>query len=526
MATMTVNRETRRRGFSGRGKRAGLLGAAAVTAAAMTFGAAASPLAPEANAISADVTTTGPLLWLAAQLGLNSVDIPVSGIGTITVNLHWTESDSVNLYDAVNAAPFGTNLGLGAIRPSLVDALSGTALAPMLIAAGTGTTGAIEAYKALYASASGATPEGYTPLTPHSGAGSNITNLPLIMIRNLGTPNGGFYTRFGQLFELFGENPTSPEGGSTTSPKIAFNSMIANIGIAYDSFSDFPVTANIFSIANSLLQGAIPSNLLSGITLKGAGVSDIESNLIGLLSFSTPSTSYSSILPTDFALLEPLRLPARLINLALSALGVDFKVPTLLADALTPVTKILVNIGYTDVVTPEMIANDPETYGDYQPYDRTFLDAGGDGGAPVSWLSQNPLTPSEWAALPQDLIGALIDGFFGWLTPDTAAPAAPAAALTPQAAAVAPPVAASDEVAADVAPAAENSPLSDNAGDDSDASPIKLDNRAGGPGAAAKDHGKSSSAASDSAGASAKDSSGSSRGGLGSSKRAKAADAA
>jgi hypothetical protein len=520
---MTVDRGTRRRGLSGRGKRAALLGAAAVTAAAMTLGTAATPIAPDAHAIDANVTTTGPLLWLAGQLGLNSIDIPVAGIGTITVNLAWTDSNSVNLYDAINLAPFGTNLGLGAIRPSLVDALGGTPLAPMLIATGTGTTGAIEAYKAMYASASGMTPEGYTPLTPHEGAGSNITNLAMILVRNLGTPNGGFYTRFGKLFELFGDNPTSPQGGSTTSPKIAFNSMIANIGIAYDSFSDFPITANIFSIANSLLQGAIPSNLLSGITLEGASVDDIETNLVGLLSLSSPSTSYTSIVPTDFALLEPLRLPARLINLALSALGVDFKVPTLLADALTPVTKILVNIGYTDVVTPEDIANDPEQYGNYQPYDRTFQDANGTDGAPMTWLSQNPLTPSEWAAVPQDIVGALIDGFFGWLNPSTAAPAAPAApaaASAPKAAAVA----AADD-AADSAPAAEDNPLGDNAGADS-ASPIKPDNRAGAPDTAAKGHGKAASAAADSAGESAKGTSGPSRGGLGSSKRAKASDAA
>lgn len=498
------------------GKRAGLFGAAAVTAAGMALGTSMTPMASHASAattVPVDVITTGPLMWLAGQLGLDTFTIPytvpVIGEADIVVTLDWTDSNSVSVYDAVNAVPF-----VGSSRvPGLLSLLSGATIRPVVLATGTGTTGAIEAYKALLASGAGSTPEGYTPLTPHSAPGTNSTNLPMILLRNLGTPNGGFNARFAEIFELFGQNPVSPEGAKSTSPHLEVAAMLANIGIAYDSFSDFPITANIFSIANSLLQGAIPSNLLSGIELKGDSEQTILGNLVGIIN-GEPSTSYSYIVPTDFALLEPLRLPARLINLALEQLGIDFRMPTLLADALTPITKILVNIGYTDVVTPEMIANDPDTYGDYQPYDRTFSEAAGTDGSAVNWLSENPLTPSEWRDVPRDLVQALIDGFLGIFSGGSTSTAAPAAALAPKAAAAEASVAAEQEAAAP-APVSNDEPSGA-----ADASTTSAPAEAPASVVGSKNKLRTSSSAAPKASAGDKSSGGSSSRGVGGSKRA------
>lgn len=515
--TTIDDRKTQRMSLSSVGKRAGLFGAAAVTAAGMALGTSMTPMASYASAattVPVDIITTGPLMWLAGQLGLDTFTIPytvpIIGEADIVVTLDWTDSDSVSVYDAVNAIPF-----VGSNRiPGLFSIAGGSTIRPVVLATGTGTTGAIEAYKALLASGAGNTPDGYTPLTPHTAPGTNSTNLPMILLRNLGTPNGGFNARFADIFQLFGQNPVSPEGAKSTSPHLEFSAMLANIGIAYDSFSDFPITANIFSIANSLLQGAIPSNLLSGIDLKGDDEQTIVGNLIDIIN-GEPSTSYSYLVPNDFALLEPLRLPARLINLALEQLGVDFRMPTLLADALTPVTKILVNIGYTDVVTPEMIANDPETYGDYQPYDRTFQEAAGTDGQAVTWLSQNPLTPSEWRDVPRDLVQALIDGFLGIFNGGSTSTAAPAAALAPKPAAAVEAPAATENAA----PATNDAPAGGISDDSASATSAPADAPSSVTGSKNRDRTPSSAAPKASAGD--KDNAGSaSRGGLGGSKRA------
>jgi hypothetical protein len=76
--------------------------------------------------------------------------------------------------------------------------------------------------------------------------------------------------------------------------------------------------------------------------LAGATADDIKDNLEDLYLNHTPSTSYSTLDPTSLPLLEPLRLPARIINFVLEKFGVDFRVPTILADILEPAARILV----------------------------------------------------------------------------------------------------------------------------------------------------------------------------------------
>ena len=62
-----------------------------------------------------------------------------------------------------------------------------------------------------------------------------------------------------------------------------------------------------------------------------------------------------------------------------------------------PALEILVNTGYTDVVTPT----------DGGTYTRTYRQSGDY----VSFLSQAALTPAEWLQVPGDVLRALVVGF-------------------------------------------------------------------------------------------------------------------
>ena len=98
---------TVRRGSTDWGRKVALFGAAAATAVAMTVGTSVVPAAPSANALTLDTTTTGPLLWLVNELGVDSItfdNVPV--IGSITLAFGWNKADSVGLYNVLNASTF------------------------------------------------------------------------------------------------------------------------------------------------------------------------------------------------------------------------------------------------------------------------------------------------------------------------------------------------------------------------------------------------------------------------------------
>src|SRR3954467_12081869 len=95
-----------RRGSTGGIRKAALFGAAAATAVTMTMGRVAEPVAPTANAaLTLDATTTGPLLWLINELGVDSISIPnIPLYGSIDINLDWTKADPVALNNELNSA--------------------------------------------------------------------------------------------------------------------------------------------------------------------------------------------------------------------------------------------------------------------------------------------------------------------------------------------------------------------------------------------------------------------------------------
>ncbi|MGY4710612.1 PE-PPE domain-containing protein [Mycolicibacterium sp. CBM1] len=422
MTTTTVSRAGRFRG-----RRAGFARLAAVTAtaAAMTLGMTAPAMVPTASA--ADVTlngvTTGPLFRLLQIAGVDSVVIPNVApplIDTLTINFAYTGADPVNLADQINAFPFGGWNILGNTFRRQPGGLVGSAL---LAGSGFAALATNDAYQALLSSAGGNTLPGYTPLvgpgltSTLTGAqcatqgtfckpGTNVTNLALLLVNSPLTPNGGLYSRFAPIANLFGINPVTPVGTSATSSTpatkgsggiVTLNSAVVNVALEYNAVSDLPATLNPFSLANTLLASVLPTHLLGGVNLGGASLVDIETALGLLATLGSTSTTYSTLAPNDLPLLEPLRLPARLINAVSSALGHPLNLGTPLADALQPALTILVNTGYTDVATP--------TEGG--TYNRTFDQAG----IPTPFLSKQPLTAAEWAQVPGDVIRALVVGF-------------------------------------------------------------------------------------------------------------------
>lgn len=382
--------------------------AAAVLAAAATLG---GPAAPAAADVDFGAVTTGPLFGIAQALGVTTIPIPdVDVIGTITIHTAWDPAVPVVLADAVNGVGFG---GFNPLGASFKRQPGGTLGAVILGGTGFSAFDAGLAYEALLASAGGNTPAGYTPLQPSgkvnslNGApctsgptcvqGTNITNLAVLQVNNPGTPNGGLYARFAPILDLFGVQAVSAGGASARSTGVGLNAATIGLALGYNALSDFPATANPFSLINSLLATALPTHLLGGGTLQGASEDLLYARLGVLASLNVPSTSYSTFAPADLPLLEPLRLPARVINSVLGALGVDLTVPTPLADALQPALQILVNTGYTDVQTPT----------DGAAYTRTFSQSGD----PVPFLSQSVLTPQEWLQVPGDVARALVVGF-------------------------------------------------------------------------------------------------------------------
>lgn len=420
---------------------------AAVGSASLALAVAVTVGAPAAGAdVDFGAVTTGPLFAAAAALGVDTVVIEdVDVIGDITLNLAWSPAIPPVLGGAVNAYPFG---GFNPLGATFKRQPGGTLGAVILAGSGLSAYNAGAAYEALLASAGGATPPGYTPLVPSGRVssltgepctagptcvqGTNITNLAVLQVNNPGTPNGGLYARFGPILSLFGVNPVSAGGESASTTGVAMNAATIGLGLGYNAVSDFPVTLNPFSLVNSLLATVLPTYLLGGGTLAGDS-DDLLYTRLGLLAtLNVASTSYSTFAPDDLPLLEPLRLPARLINGVLGALGVPLTLPTPLADAWEPALEILVNTGYTDVVTPT----------DGGTYNRTYRQSGDY----VPFLSQAPLTPAEWLQVPGDVVRALFTGFGDVFFP-SAPPASVMPSLAPPAPASAVPVSVAPQTA-------------------------------------------------------------------------------
>ena len=441
-----------------------VVGAAVATAATVAVGSAPPASAAELY-VDQQVLIAGPLLNLLPALGITSVG-PIS-LGAIpvvapdgaflTLQLAPIGYDTQNIYNTVNALPFQRRSNLIGNRPFYDRVYSTTGATagqfPAVLSSGIGTKNLIDAYRTQIASINGNTPGGYTPYQPGTAQLPNQTNQELLYLRNPLRPNGGIEARFAPLLNLFGVDTTLPTAGvkSNDAGTIKLNTGTVDLTWAYDTISDFPVTLNPFSIVNSLIAG-LPINLVGGVALTGLTGPDgpttttaLGLNVAGVLGILNVLSSgasdvtdgkayYGTLLPNDLPILEPLRLPSRLIN---AVFGTDLGTP--FADALQPAFTILVNTGYSDVVTPADIAADPTLADTYQPYDRTFLTSA----TPEPFLSVNPLTPAEWLQVPGDVVRALFTGFGDVFFPS--APATPPASVLPS---LAPPASAARTLAA------------------------------------------------------------------------------
>jgi len=424
-----------------------VMGAAMATAATVAVGAAPTASALDVNQ---QVYTAGPLLNLLPVLGIDSIPIslgnlPVVGDTTLILNFAPIEYDAQNIYNTINALPFAKRGTFSSIYDRVIGAPADpTNQFPAVLGSGIGTRNLVEAYRAQILSVNGNTLPGYTPFQPVPGANPTQTNQALLYLRNPLRPNGGIDARFAPILNLFGVDTTLPAAGVNTGTGLKLNTATLDVTWAYDLFSDFPVTLNPFSLVNSLLT-FLPVNLAGGVSLKGldataAGVN--VASVLGILNRLSGGIAgvddgqafYGTLLPNDLPILEPLRLPSRLIN---AVFGTDLGTP--FADALQPAFTILVNTGYSDVVTPADIEADPALANTYSPYDRTFLTSA----TPEPFLSVNPLTPAEWLQVPGDVVRALFTGFSDVFFPS--APATPPASVLPS---LAPPVSAARTLAA------------------------------------------------------------------------------
>ncbi len=308
-------------------------------------------------------------------------------------------------------------------------------------------------------------------------------------MQNALRPNGGIAARFPDISKALGINPDMPAAGKVTSAdkKVALNTTTLDLTWAYDPIGDFPAVFNPTAIINSAMAG-LPLNIIDGLAanpIQGDSLQAIGLNLGGLLQFpgvpvlgrlpmETGKAFYSTLVPNLMPILVPAVLPGTLINFALKAVGSPFLLGNPFVDVLNPVMKILVNAGYTDVLSPTKLntcAQDcytanPKSWATlgYSAYDRTFgfnpatnpatPNKAASPATPTPFGTVQPLTPEEKKALPGDVWNTLSSGvkaevakpYWGILVPNPPAAAKPAAVQA--AAAVAP-----QEVSAPSAPA-------------------------------------------------------------------------
>lgn len=249
--------------------------------------------------------------------------------------------------------------------------------------------------------------------TVQEGGVIDVTLLSLLLVRNPGRPNGGLYSRFAPIYEeLTGVNPVTPDRQDVlpegfdpelitklltgNARDISFDELgnlqgvidsvdgqpiivtvKADVGWEYDLLSDAPATANPIAWANSLASAVLLTNLLTGVDFGNLGAG----GYIG-----PDGTVYYTLPVEQLPLLALPRLASAAIGLAT---GEDVNTP--LADALEPVLKMLVNIGYNDVVR-----NADGTY------TRT-LDRFGE----PTLFGTPTLTPAQMALLPGDFVRLL-----------------------------------------------------------------------------------------------------------------------
>ena len=324
----------------------------------------------------------------------------------------------------------------------------------------------------------------------------STTDVVSLLLNNPLRINGGIAARLAPLLSMAGIDSSFPVTGvnsncgngltcdqyNTAAGELPDNylflqSNVIDLTWAYNPLADFPQSANPVSLINSLFAALPPTYLLtSGLDnflQNAASVVGINGQYVapgvdtalgtGLATYFAGSAAPANVLGTapatfltlkndDLPILLPLRLPSLIINTVLDRLaaafappgsaGLPFRLGTPIADMLQPALKILVNIGYSDVVTPTDVATNPDLLDKGYCalggvcYDRTFAQSTS---VNNTFSLMGNLTPQEMLQVPGDVLNALVTGitqqlakpFFGIIEPAPCVGCAPTAAVAP-----------------------------------------------------------------------------------------------
>lgn len=435
-------------GISG-ARRGSIALVAAAAAATLTAGVAQpAELATVTTQVklTADTITgfyTGPATGLGSALGLLPESFSVTFPTDINGTFQWTDSSPLNLYNVINKVPMGPT-GVYACGDGF--AFGDKCRVPLVIADDFGVPGAIDAVKALFASAGGATlVPGYPPITE-----KGLTSVLQVLINNPLRPNGGLTARFDPEASLAPTGEVPIKGLSNS----AMASNMIDLTWEYMPLSDFPAKFNLLALTNSLLAN-IPPAVLIDTFAGGAGVEGLVKlfekvyftkgvdgptatpglqtgsgafqlallYLAGSPGLPEQLTKMFLTVPyDDLPILAPLRLPGLAINSVLKNLKSPYLLGNPLADVLQPALKILINSAYTDVVTPTALANNPALAKEgFGPYDRTFTQNSTNtafGTETLSPAENNAVAGDAWNAFVEAVTAQFAKPFWGILVPN------------------------------------------------------------------------------------------------------------
>ena len=382
-----------------------------VAALLAPLGQAAADLVGDLVAGALPNTLGGLLGLLGLDLGdvLNLSDLNVPGLNIITAgppftllkmlgaDLGWVPGLPNSVASEINNSPYldlevGLSDLLGSlplVGPTVVGLLNGLGISipdldiaevrvSAVVGFGLGAFAAGMAYEQVVADLANQ-PGGGPTASEHPLLGS-ITVLPMILLRNPGRANGGFFARFYPLAGLLGIDTVTPETEVSGSGGIPLLNTGLRLGganlipikvdgtVMYDPLSDFAAWPNPFSLANNLMAGLLPTYILRGLTLDTVTeqlTSQLDDILGGVLTGPLKINLYLTIPSATLPLLEPLYLLSDLTSVL--TLGMGAVNPfSMLANAVAPALASAINLGYTDAVFNPVTG----------AYERTLTDAG------------------------------------------------------------------------------------------------------------------------------------------------------
>ncbi|HET6734189.1 ATPase [Mycobacterium sp.] len=382
-----------------------------------------------------NVITAGPLFTALKLLGVDLGWVP-SLPNAVAKEINETDYLEIGAVGLLNTLLGRLNATLPAnpLIPLLQGVISGLPIdvpdvvhvrVPVTVGVGLGAFALATAYEKILADLpnqpGGANYAGVNPLL------GSVTVLPLLLLFNPARPNGGAFSRFYPLAELFGINTLNPETHVSSSGGIPILNtglslgganlipVLVDAGVQYHPSSDLAAWPNPFSLANNLMAMALPTYMLRGLTTETiteqltTQLGEILDNPLGEpLAINLYLTLPSATQPV----LEPLYLISDVISLMTFGAAATNPIG-MFANAVAPAFEALNNLGYTDVV------RNPDG-----TYTRTLTEAG----VPTPFLSfPSGINPLQ---VPFDIVNLLVQGFTKEFFSGNPTPATPNAIST------------------------------------------------------------------------------------------------